>query len=178
MYFNDYAGTYLLADTAIHIEEQDFPEDAIDFAIMQNKLKIGILPAADEQVLARRRVGQERLRRATLENYHGECAFCDIQESDLLVAGHIARWADEPESRGDLTNLMCMCCFHDILFERGYFGLTSDFHIVKRPIVSSEIVTLLMDRTHYFKVPQTHPPNTVFLQKHRNRVGLGGLLTA
>ncbi len=71
------------------------------------------------------RVGQDRFSDAVRDNYSHACCFpdCGIAEDYLLVAAHIARWADAPELRGDIANGVCLCLYHDKAFELGYFTL-------------------------------------------------------
>jgi len=49
------------------------------------------------------------LRKKTLANYRESCALCDVNDKGLLVSSHIARWADQPEARGLLSNTICLC---------------------------------------------------------------------
>jgi len=164
-------GNYLLADAPFNVESEDLPDDALDFAIKNNKLALGILPASDQRTLARQRKGQERIRVCTLDNYDYQCAFCDINETDMLVASHISRWADDPGGRGDLSNLICMCKFQDALFERGYFSLADDYHILRKKGTVSQTIGLMLGRTQTFKTPKAYRPAPQFLQKHRARYG-------
>jgi hypothetical protein len=101
-------GRYLLANLPIPVEEKALPEDVLDLAVKKNMLAVSILPTDDQRVLTRRRIGQDRIRQANLENSRHHCALCDVNDDYMLVAGHIARWADEIEGWGDLTNLICM----------------------------------------------------------------------
>ena len=164
-------GNYLLADTLINVESEDLPDDALDFAIQNNRLALGILPASDQVTLSRQRKGQQRIRLATLENYQSQCAFCDVKDNNLLIASHISRWADEPEHRGNLANLTCMCNFHDVLFEKGYFTLSDDYKILKRENITSQTVSILLERMNKLRLPQTYHPAPLFLHKHRLRTG-------
>ncbi len=171
LYFMDYSGSYLLADSVIQVETQDLPDDALDFAIRQNKLRVGIVPAESQCAVVRQRVGQDRIRKAVLENYGYQCAFCDIRDAQMLVASHISRWADDPDGRGDLTNIIGMCRFHDALFENGYFSLADDFSILKKQRIQGEMIGLLLDKTCTFTRPHFYAPSALFLQKHRARTG-------
>jgi hypothetical protein len=164
-------GTYLLLESPISAEAEDLPEGALEFAAQNNKLTIGILPTSDELALARRRRGQEKIRRVTLENYHRQCALCDVRDIAMLIAGHIARWTDDMEGRGDLTNLICMCKFHDALFESGYFSLANNYEILKKPEGMSKTINYLLRQTEVFRAPTAYPPAASYLTKHRIRSG-------
>lgn len=165
-------GKYLLLDKPINLEDEDLPNAAIDFAIKQNKLRIGTIPVDDKIAQIRIRKGQSRLRHLVLKNYQDKCAFCDITQKILLIASHISRWADDPKARGNLTNVICMCRFHDVLFENGIIALSDDYRILKKltrpqPIVISS----LLNDTRDFCAPTIYPPSAKFLRKHRARTG-------
>src|SRR5437879_2043194 len=56
-------GYYLLLDAPINVESEDLTDEAIDFAIRANKLRLGKVETDDKVCLARRRKGQDRLRK-------------------------------------------------------------------------------------------------------------------
>ena len=164
-------GKYLLLDEPIDIEKEDVPEKAIDFAIKKEKLFLGIIPAEDQQQLTRQRLGQNRIRALTLQNYRFECALCNLKDKELLEASHISRWADDPEARGKLSNIICLCKFHHILFEKGYISIDDSYQVLKKDISVSLITDFIMRKTDQFKLPNKHPPAKEFLRKHRERAG-------
>jgi hypothetical protein len=164
-------GVYLLLDTPINIEEVDLTDKAIDLAIEHKKLQLGIVPASDDLALTRQRRGQARIRELILRNYEYQCALCDLNVPQILIASHISRWADDLKGRGDLSNVICMCRFHDTLFEFGYFSLSDDYQILKKQNTPSQTISLLLDLTEEFRLPHKHLPASEYLQKHRTRTG-------
>ncbi len=163
-------GRYLLAEQPVDIEALELPEQTIDEAIRAGRLRLGQLPATDTVAQRRLRRGQERLRRLALLNYRCTCAFCDVSEEPLLVASHIARWADCPSGRGDLANVLCLCRFHDPLFELGYFTLGDHLEIIPRYQGHSAAVRSVLRSTGPFRHPVAHPPGLDYLAAHRSRV--------
>jgi hypothetical protein len=168
LYF-DSNGVYILLDTPINIEAEDLTDDTIDFVIQQKKLQIGIVPTDNQLAMTRQRKGQTRIRSLTLQNYGAQCALCDIAEVQLLVASHISRWADDLEGRGDLSNVICFCRFHDILFEYGYLSLTDDFQLLKKTNPPSQTINYLLNLSEKFRLPSNFFPSSYFLHKHRLR---------
>jgi predicted restriction endonuclease len=164
-------GVYLLLDIPLKIEEEELSDSAIDFAIKQKKLQIGTVVTGDKVVLARQRKGQARIRTLTLQNYNFQCALCDLTDVQLLVSSHISRWSDDPEGRGDLSNVISSCKFHDALFESGYFSLANDFKILKKERTGSQIIDLLLTSTAWFRPPPIYFPAPQYLRKHRIRTG-------
>ena len=168
LYF-DSNGVYVLLDTPINLEAEDLTDDTLDFAIEQKKLQIGLIPTDDQPVLTRQRKGQNRIRYLTLQNYSHRCAICDITESQLLVASHIARWADDLQGRGDLSNVICFCRFHDVLFEYGYLSLTDDYQLLKKGSPTSQTIKAILNLSDHFRLPFTNYPGSHYLQQHRYR---------
>jgi hypothetical protein len=164
-------GNYLLLNRPSLAEDVLLTDEALEVASARNLLRFSVLRAEDAQVDARRRIGQAKIRQATLANYGQQCALCDVAERVLLVASHAHRWADCPEARGDLTNVICMCKFHDALFEDGYFSLTDDYAVIRRPHYPSVMIQRIMDCATGFRTPRYYPPAARFLAEHRQRTG-------
>jgi putative restriction endonuclease len=82
--------------------------------------------------LLRARVGQKEFSDRVRVNYDGHCCFpgCPIAEREFLVGAHIARWADAPHLRGEVSNGLCLCLMHDRAFEGGFFTLSPEFRVV------------------------------------------------
>jgi HNH endonuclease len=152
------------------IDQADMPVAAIDKAIRAGDLKFSDVPTSDEKVLARRRKGQARLRQLTLKNYGHRCALCDVSDDAFLVVSHVVRWADDSDARGDLSNIICLCSFHDTLFEQGYIFLTDDLEVVKKSS-KSKTITLNLRLAAKFRPPLEFTPSAIYLRKHRERTG-------
>jgi putative restriction endonuclease len=77
------------------------------------------------------RVGQREFSNQVRENYGSICCFpdCQVAEDRFLIGAHIARWADEPDLRGSISNGLCLCLMHDKAFEAGLFTLSFDLRI-------------------------------------------------
>ena len=77
------------------------------------------------------RIGQSDFSRNVRNNYNHTCCFpgCTVDNDHFLVGSHIARWADEPDLRGDVSNGLCLCLMHDRAFEIGLFTLTDDYKV-------------------------------------------------
>jgi hypothetical protein len=166
-------GNYLLLDAPLDVEAEDLPDEALDFAIKAGQLKLGRIETDVRPAVSRRRKGQERLRALTLDAYDRQCAVCDVADNGLLIASHILRWADAPEHRGELANVVCLCKFHDALFEAGYWSLTGDLRLIKQPRGRSHTVVVVLDSADRFRPPRSFPPAAAYLRVHRSRSGLG-----
>lgn len=91
----------------------------------------------------------------------------------LLVASHVVGWAEAPEYRGNLSNVICLCRIHDALFEAGYWSLGDSLELSKREAVPSRTIRDLLDAMMSFRPPLEHPPAQRFLKRHRERAGFG-----
>jgi len=156
----------------INVEDQDLTDGEIDDALRANRLRIGMVPTDSHEALTRQRRGQARIRTLTVINYRGSCAVCDVTDRDLLVASHIVRWADSPEQRGDLSNVICLCRIHDALFEIGYWSLDDGLRPLKRASVASDTIRRLLEAMTSFASPLEYSPGAAALAQHRQRVGL------
>lgn len=167
----DYRGTYFLSFKPVDIESEDLPDKAIDAALRNNKLRFGMIRVGESRTDRRQRQGQARLRQLTLDNYRHCCALCNESDTNLLVASHISRWGDDPEGRGDLTNVICLCKFHDALFETGYISFSDDLHVLTSDAARGEIVSAILRKTKSFRAPLSFSPSFDYLRKHRFRTG-------
>lgn len=132
-------------------------------------LRVDSVSTYSELAFVRQRRGQDRIRRLTLFNYNFTCALCDITDPRLLVASHIIPWAAAPQYRGVLANVICLCCFHDALFERGFWSLTDNLSVLRLQTTSQTVDRLLA--APLFKAPRDHAPAPAFLLHHRTRFG-------
>lgn len=119
LFFSENSGEYILNNIKINVGTEDFLEDILENAIVNEKLIFQDVETSSAVVASRIRIGMEALRKKTLSNYRNCCALCDIDDERLLVTSHIARWADNPSARGLLSNTICFCTLHDKLFEIG-----------------------------------------------------------
>lgn len=167
-------GTYLKLDTPLRIDDEDLPEIFIDMAIQDSKLVFRDIDTTEVVKQVRQRIGQDRLRQLTLENYGHQCALCDICDSSFLIASHIVRWADDENARGKLSNLICLCKFHDALFEIGYFFFTDDFRIIFADNMKGTMFSAVREQTLAFRKPRNVVPELGFIQRHRERIKTQG----
>ena len=167
----DAKGRYLLLEHPIDVAQEDLPFEAVQLAAQRNKLRFNTIPVGESVAQARQRKGQGYLRRLTLDQYDHRCALCEVTSDSLLVASHVARWADNLEGRGDLRNLVCMCRFDDVLFESGYISLADDYTILRKPGINQATLRTLLSRLTVFRRPSDFPPEPFYLRQHRARTG-------
>lgn len=163
----------LIETTDVNVEQLPLDDDDIDQAIRKNRLLIGVIETENVTSTVRRRRGQSRLRQLTLENYENSCALCDVVDRQLLVASHILEWAKEPSARGRLDNVICLCRFHDSLFETGYWSLTDNLQVMRQLATNSSTIQFLLNDDISFRLPRTNSPALIYLQHHRTQHRFG-----
>jgi hypothetical protein len=141
----------------------------IESAVRENRLRFGNVPTSNREAIRRQRVGQDVVRKRSLELYGGCCAICDVSDEGLLRASHIKGWAECEESRGDLGNVICLCGFHDALFENGYWSLGDQLEMVVRRDIPSETIRRLLPAGTSFRKPALYPPGLEFIRHHRTK---------
>jgi hypothetical protein len=171
--FFDDDGTYYFLDMQTAVEKEDLPDYVMDGLIKNHQLLFADASVFEGEPLLRHRRGMNRLRQLTMANYGNQCALCDITEDSLLVTSRIVRWADDIHARGDLSNIICLCRFHDVLFETGHFAFTDDLQVVKRPTGSCAMLRHLLDWTFRFRISvDRFRPKQDYVRRHRERVGI------
>ncbi|MFJ3041707.1 phosphorothioated DNA-binding restriction endonuclease [Streptomyces tendae] len=89
--------------------------------------------AEAEQLSARSRQRDRRMRELVLTAYEYRCAFCGYDGRIAampvgLEAAHVRWWAfDGPD---DIENGLCLCSLHHVLFDKGVLGLGDDQRIL------------------------------------------------
>lgn len=158
------SGQYRLTPPLIDADTIATHDLTIDQAIRERRLVLTDIPTGIVEALTKRRVGQDRVRQLTLENYDTRCAVCDVVVASLLVASHVVPWAESPEGRGDLANVICLCSFHDSLFEQGFWTLSDDLAVLVRQGVESETIKSLLPGSSAFRVPGSVQPAPTYLR--------------
>jgi hypothetical protein len=156
----------------IDVDDRDLSESEIEDAIREGRLRFGMVATSSAVALSRRRIGHDVLRKLTLENYDECCAICDIQDQRLLRVSHIVGWAEREDTRGNLNNVICLCSFHDVLFEYGYWSLDDRFRVILRSDIESEAICRLLTAACAFREPFDHSPAIEFIRHHRQKHGL------
>ena len=117
------------------------------------------------------RVNQNFFRAMILTSYNNRCCITNIQNPDLLIAGHIIPWAKDKSNRLNPKNGLLLNALHDKAFEHGHIAIDEEYKIH----VSKEI--LETDNEGYKKFfvpyhlqtirePERFLPDRGFLKKH------------
>lgn len=85
----------------------------------------------------RQRMHQRSFRDRVLRAYREQCSICRLRHADLLDAAHITPDSDEG-GEPIISNGLSLCKIHHAAFDRSYFGIRPDYHIVVRPDIMRE----------------------------------------
>lgn len=127
--------------------------------------------------LIKSRLGQQAFSRNVRANYGAKCCFpqCIVSDSHFLIASHIARWADNEEARGKISNGLCLCLMHDKAFELGLFTLNYNLEISLTPEgrrVGWSQMSISPYEGHKISLPHgAEPPSPESLESHWSRIG-------
>lgn len=128
----------------------------------------------ERERLVKTRVNQSFFRRTILASYDYKCCITGLKYPNLLIAGHIAPWADDKKNRMNPRNGLCLNALHDKAFENGLITITSDYKI--------KVSSNLKEKTdhvieNYFlkyenkkiTLPSRFLPDKQFLEQHYTR---------
>lgn len=128
-----------------------------------------------EQVIMQR-MTQGAFRKYILGSYGNRCCITGLDVPQLLIAGHIARWADDVKRRADPTNGLCMNALHDKAFECRLITISESNRVLVSPSLLSRSrkactaleETLLRYHETSIRLPTRFPPDQSLLAQHRD----------
>lgn len=153
-----------------------------DDNIIESNIQENIdLYTSEGETLRHTRIGQAALRNVALRIYSNQCALCDIKDSELLEASHIARWSKDLANRGRAQNVICMCIVHHRLFELGRFFVEDDYTVRFSPQFSEQckdcrsFEAILKSSRHKLRLPENerYHPDLELLRNHREQFNEG-----
>jgi hypothetical protein len=162
-----------LAERLSDIQRQEYAafknclKHDIDLAFVTAQVAVG-----EVRRLQKTRIGQSAFRTAVLRCYSNNCCFpeCDVDDALLLVAGHIDRWADSKDSRGNAENGLCLCALHDRAYELGLFVIDDGMAVQVNKLMLTRWATnnLLPFQGAQIRTGRVKP-SPAMLSNHRKR---------
>lgn len=130
----------------------------------------GMREGEDVVALGTARRGQDYFRQVVLANYDLRCAITGLDESRLLVASHIVRWADSRDTRLDAANGLCLNALHDRAFDAGLIAIRDDLSVVVSPHLAVGARRYFEDPAYgRLRLPSKVAPAPAHLAAHRER---------
>lgn len=141
-----------------------------DISIVFDPVKTGVTRNSVDT-----RIGQEAIRSLTLRNYGYACSFCGLDYPDLLIASHIIPWSDKIDTRGVLSNVICLCEIHDRAFDRGLLTIDDNYEIlvstrINKYVETKAILTQITRKKISLPKDKVMVPGLESLKYHRNKI--------
>ena len=120
------------------------------------------------------RIGQMDFRKSLLST-GAKCAFTGINDTSLLIAGHIKPWAvSNSEERLSAQNGLLFTPTYDRLFNNGYISFEDDRSLLVSPLLSKNTVSLLgLIEGAEIGIPLLGPSNKErrgYMKYHREKI--------
>ena len=127
-----------------------------------------------EQIV-KARVNQCFFRRTVLSAYNSTCCITGLQNTSLLIAGHIKPWGLDEVNRLNPRNGLTIYALHDKAFEAGLLTITPDFKIKISPTLKEQGKNDVTVQEYFLKydnkdmkLPSKFLPDREFLEYHNN----------
>lgn len=95
-----------------------------------NKIEINCIPEGKtRESNVKTRVNQSFFRSMILASYNNKCCITGINQSQLLIAGHIIPWSEDIKNRLNPHNGIAINALHDKAFESGLITITPEYKV-------------------------------------------------
>ena len=117
------------------------------------------------------RVNQSFFRSTILAAYNNTCCITGINQSELLIAGHIRPWGIDENNRLNPRNGIAINALHDKAFEAGFITITPEYRIKISPLILNKKNQHTVDFFEKFEnqkiiLPSRFLPDISFLKYH------------
>lgn len=125
--------------------------------------------------LVKVRVNQSFFRSSILASYNNSCCITGINNSELLIAGHIKPWSSDEKNRLNPRNGIAINALHDKAFENGLITITPDYKIKISKVLFNQKKTDVLEK-YFFQyenkdilLPSKFLPDVEFLKYHNEQ---------
>lgn len=129
----------------------------------------------DKERLIKTRVNQSIFRTMVLATYNNTCCMTAINNSELLIASHIAPWSKDQKNRLNPTNGLCLNALHDRAFDKGLITISAKDYTIKvssrlkkKNIAESMEYNFLKLEGQQIKLPDKFLPARELLKTHND----------
>ena len=140
-----------------------------------NNIDINNLPRGKtREQIVKVRVNQSFFRSSILASYNNTCCITGINQSELLIAGHIKPWSSDEQNRLNPRNGIAINALHDKAFESGLITITPEYKIKISPILFKQRKSNSLEK-YFFQyenkeifLPSRFLPDIEFLKYHND----------
>lgn len=128
----------------------------------------------ERERIVKTRVNQSFFRNSILAAYNNTCCITGMQQSELLIAGHIKPWGVDERNRLNPRNGIAINALHDKAFENGLITITPSYKIKISSILkkqnNNDVITeyFLRYENQEIKLPSRFLPAKEFLEYHND----------
>lgn len=138
-----------------------------------NNIDVKNLPKGKtREQIVKVRVNQSFFRSSILASYNSTCCITGINQSELLIAGHIKPWSSDEQNRLNPRNGIAINALHDKAFETGLITITTDYKIKVSNVLLKQKKTDSLEK-YFFQynnkdiiLPSKFLPDVEFLKYH------------
>ena len=127
-----------------------------------------------KESIVKTRVNQSFFRKMILSSYDSQFCITGLPIKELLVASHIIPWSQNPKTRLNPQNGLCLNSLHDKAFDRGYITISTSYQVVissKIKNFDSKIITMITDyQGAKMLLPRRFLPKQEYLNYHRENI--------
>ncbi|PKP28061.1 MAG: restriction endonuclease [Bacteroidetes bacterium HGW-Bacteroidetes-22] len=120
------------------------------------------------------RVNQSFFRDSILASYNNTCCITGLNQSELLIAGHIKPWSEDEKNRLNPRNGIAINALHDKAFENGLITITPEYKIKISDVILKQKRTESIE-TYFLQyenkdivLPSRFLPDIEFLKYHND----------
>ncbi len=138
-------------------------------------IEINDLPEGKtRESMVKLRVNQSFFRSSILASYNNTCCITGLNQSELLIAGHIKPWSEDEKNRLNPRNGIAINALHDKAFENGLLTITPEYKIKISNTILKQKRTEALEK--YFLqyenkdiiLPSRFLPDVEFLKYHND----------
>ncbi|MDE3741771.1 HNH endonuclease [Maribacter polysaccharolyticus] len=145
-----------------------------------NNIDLDDLPdGKTREQIVKVRVNQAFFRNSILASYNNTCCITGLNQSELLIAGHIKPWSTDEKNRLNPRNGIAINALHDKAFERGLITITPNYKIKVSNTLLKQKKSDALEK-YFFQydnkdifLPSKFLPDSEFLKFHNENRFLG-----
>ncbi|MBI6119959.1 HNH endonuclease [Salegentibacter maritimus] len=125
--------------------------------------------------LVKVRVNQSFFRNSVMASYNNTCCITGLNNSELLIAGHIKPWSSDEKNRLNPRNGIAINALHDKAFENGLITITPEYKIKISKVLLNQKKTDTLEK-YFFQyegkdifLPSKFLPDEEFLKYHNEQ---------
>jgi putative restriction endonuclease len=146
-----------------------------DLLELIDRTDMPLIEGKEKERMIKVRVNQYLFRTVIMASYNSTCCITGLRNPELLVASHIASWAENKKDRMNPQNGLCLNALHDRAFDKYLITVTPDFKIKLSNKLKAEAKNKAVEKNFIryqgqpIILPQKFMPHEEFLLVHNEK---------